>query len=66
MTNNDGTRSNTINSGSAPKPREEERDREFDATGNVRRKGEVPSPDDRVRGETSGADDPVPVDTGNG
>ena len=46
----------TVNSGPAPE-RERPEDR-LDITGNVREKGEDPSPDDRERGETSGADAP--------
>jgi hypothetical protein len=44
----------TINRGPAPAP---ERDEVGEVAGNVRRKGEDPSPDDRERGETSAADD---------
>jgi hypothetical protein len=48
----------TANAGPAP-DRERPEDRaEFDVTGNVIRKGEDPSPDDRERGETSSADAP--------
>jgi hypothetical protein len=56
MANNKGK--DTVNAGPAP-DRERPEDRAgFDVTGNVRRKGEDPSPDDRERGETSGADAP--------
>lgn len=56
---------NRINTGSTgDKDLEKAREREFDITGNVRRKGEDPSPDDRERGETSQADRPAPIDTG--
>jgi hypothetical protein len=48
----------TINSG--PSPRRDEPAPE--AAGNVREKGEDPSPDDRQRGEASAADPPAPVD----
>jgi hypothetical protein len=44
----------TVNSGPAPGP---ERDRVGEVAGNVREKGQDPSPDDRERGETSEADD---------
>ena len=55
--------SETINQGGAPKPNREERDREFAGiAGNVKEKGEDPSPDDRDRGETSSADDPSAID----
>jgi hypothetical protein len=48
----------TINSGSAP-----EREQDVpDTTGNARRKGEDPSPDDRERGETSEADPSGAID----
>ena len=43
----------TINRGPAPEP---DRDRVGEVAGNVRAKGEDPSPDDRERGETSSAD----------
>ena len=50
----------TINAGSAPEP---DRDKQFEGIeGNVRERGEDPSPDDRERGETSDADPPAPVD----
>jgi hypothetical protein len=58
---NDSNKSNTVNSGGAPKPTQEERDREFAGiTGNVRLKGEDPSPDDRGRGEITSRD-PAPA-----
>jgi hypothetical protein len=40
----------TVNKGPGKKP---EPSREFDVTGNVKERGEDPSPDDRERGETS-------------
>lgn len=43
----------TINRGPAP---EADRDEVGEVAGNVREKGEDPSPDDRERGETSDAD----------
>ena len=43
----------TINRGPAPRP---DRDKVGEVAGNVREKGEDPSPDDRERGETSDAD----------
>jgi hypothetical protein len=47
-----------VNAGPAP-DRERPEDRaEFDISGNARRRGEDPSPDDRERGETSIADAP--------
>jgi hypothetical protein len=46
----------TINRGGASKPTKEERDAEFDVTGNVAEKGENPSPGDRERGETTSAE----------
>jgi hypothetical protein len=46
----------TINTGGASKPTRDERDAEFDITGNAQRKGEKPSPGARERGETSAAD----------
>ncbi|HEY0413408.1 MAG TPA: hypothetical protein VGD66_09715 [Allosphingosinicella sp.] len=45
-----------INQGGASQPTQEERDREFDITGNVAEKGEKPSPADRDRGETTDAE----------
>jgi hypothetical protein len=48
----------TINRG--PSPRRDEPTP--DVAGNVLEKGEDPSPDDRDRGETSGADSPAPTD----
>ena len=39
-----------------------EREEEFDISGNVKCKGEDPSPDDRQRGEASSAERPAPVD----
>ena len=46
----------TINQGGASKPTADEAAAEFDITGNVAEKGGKPSPGDRERGETSGAD----------
>jgi len=51
----------TVNSGPAPNPGKDE---VGDVAGNVREKGEDPSPDDRDRGEVSGAD-PAPSDAGS-
>ncbi len=49
----------TVNQGPAPaKPREEK----ADITGNVKEKGQDPSPDNRARGEMSDADRPGPID----
>ncbi|HEX8257738.1 MAG TPA: hypothetical protein VF589_08890 [Allosphingosinicella sp.] len=60
----DSNKSNTVNSGGAPKPTQEERDREFaDITGNVRLKGEDPSPDDR--GETTSREPAPAIDIDN-
>lgn len=53
----------TVNKG--PVPRKEEIG-EFEIAGNVRQKGEDPSPDDRERGESSGMDRNSPVDVENG
>ena len=50
---------NTVNQGPAPEQRREE---SADITGNVKKKGEDPSPDNRERGERSGADAPGPID----
>jgi hypothetical protein len=52
--------SSTVNKGGAAEPDAEERAREYEIAGNVERKGEKPSPSDRQRGETSGAD-PAPA-----
>ena len=52
----------TVNQGGASKPTADEAAREFDITGNVAEKGAKPSPSDRERGETSGADEAAPVD----
>ena len=52
----------TINQGGASKPTADEAAGEFDIAGNVAEKGGKPSPSDRARGETSGADDAAPVD----
>jgi hypothetical protein len=52
----------TVNQGGASKKTADEATAEFDITGNVAEKGEKPSPADRDRGETSGADAAAPVD----
>ena len=53
----------TINQGGASTPTREERDREFAGiAGNVREKGEDPSPDDRDRGETASTEGEAPID----
>ncbi len=39
-------------------------EREFDVTGNVRERGEDPSPDDRDRGERSGKEPAAARDSG--
>ena len=49
----------TINQGPAGKGPDRD---DIEATGNARRKGEDPSPDDRDRGETSSADTPSAID----
>ena len=48
--------SETINQGGAPNTPQDERDAEYDVTGNVAGKGEQPSPAKRERGETTSAD----------
>lgn len=58
--NRNGDEPATINSGPTPQERREE-DQEFDAAGNVKVRGEDPSPDDRERGEISGADKAPPA-----
>ena len=50
---------NTVNQGPAPEPR---RDEEADTTGNVKERGQDPSPGDRERGETSDKDKARPID----
>ena len=50
---------NTVNQGPAPDKRREE---DADITGNVKEKGQDPSPGDRGRGETSDADRSNAVD----
>jgi hypothetical protein len=52
----------TINQGGASKPTKDDRDAEFDVTGNVAEKGETPSPGGRERGETTSAEAAGPVD----
>ena len=54
MSGKDG--SETVNTGGASEPTQDERDREYDIAGNVAEKGEEPSPDKRERGETTSAD----------
>lgn len=49
----------TVNAG--PAPRRDNSD-EFKIGGNVRTRGEDPSPDDRARGERTSADEGSPVD----
>ena len=56
----------TINQGGSPKPTKEESAREFEIAGNVRLKGEDPSPDDGSRGERTSRDEGSPVDLDNG
>ena len=64
MTQNRGDDNrNTVNSGPSPKPKETG---EFDIAGNVKDKGEDPSPDDRQRGESTSMDRKSPVDADNG
>jgi hypothetical protein len=46
----------TINQGGASKPTQDERNAEFDVTGNVAEKGENPSPGGRDRGETTSSE----------
>ncbi len=54
----------TVNAGPAPKQKDTG---EFDGiVGNVRAKGEDPSPDDRSRGERTSRDTNSPVDISNG
>lgn len=61
MTKNSG--GPAINQGGASTPAKEERDGEFAGiTGNVREKGEDPSPDDRDRGETASTGGEAPID----
>jgi hypothetical protein len=52
----------TINQGGASKPTRDEREAEFDITGNVAEKGESPSPGGRERGETTSAESGGAVD----
>ena len=52
----------TINQGGARRPTADEAAAEFDIAGNVAEKGAKPSPGDRDRGETSGAEAAAPVD----
>jgi len=51
MTKKDPTQT-TGNAGPMPSKKRNDED-EFDVTGNVKSKGQDPSPDDRQRGETS-------------
>ena len=53
--------SDTVNAGPSPQKETDE----FKIGGNVREKGEDPSPDDRERGETSAKDPAPPVDAEN-
>ena len=49
--------SETVNTGGAAEPTQDERDAELDGiTGNVAEKGEKPSPGRRERGESTSAD----------
>ncbi len=50
----------TVNKGPG---RKQEPKGDFEMTGNARRRGEDPSPDDRERGETSVKDRRPPVET---
>jgi hypothetical protein len=43
----------TVNAGAQPDAENAAEEREFEIAGNVARKGQDPSPDDRERGETS-------------
>jgi hypothetical protein len=53
----------TINRGPTGEQRlEDNYVEEFDIDGDVKRKGEDPSPADRERGETSSAERPAPID----
>ena len=52
---NKRTGDDTVNQGSAPR-RDGEESGEFEIAGNVREKGEDPSPGDRQRGERSDAE----------
>ena len=55
----------TVNRGPAGENRlEKAHQEEFEVAGNVRRKGEDPSPDDRERGERSEADPKPPIESG--
>ena len=56
--------SETINTGGAGEPTQDERDREYDIAGNVAEKGEEPSPGKRERGESTSADSAAPIDAG--
>jgi hypothetical protein len=49
----------TVNQGPGSRP---ERPDNFDITGNARKRGEDPSPDDRQRGETSVQEHESPAD----
>ena len=50
---------NTVNQGPSPEKRREVK---ADVSGNVKGRGQDPSPGGRARGETSDADRPAPVD----
>ena len=54
---------NSVNAG--PAPTRDDSD-QFEIGGNVRARGEDPSPDDRARGERTSADAGSPVDIDNG
>lgn len=51
----------TVNSGPAGGDARAEHEREFDITGNVKEKGQDPSPGDRARGEASDAEPARPA-----
>jgi hypothetical protein len=55
MTKKDPTQT-TGNAGPEADRKRTAKDAGFDVAGNVEKKGEDPSPDDRARGETSGKD----------
>ena len=52
----------TVNQGGASKPTADEAAAGFDIAGNAAAKGGEPSPSDRARGETSGAEAAASVD----
>ena len=59
MTSKSKGRTGAVNAGPAPKRTDGDT---FMIGGNVKRKGEDPSPDDRARGETSSNERPAPTD----